>query len=150
MRNGQGRYTISAWHCSRAKKKTKSSCLLKEDPEEKDPYLLGDHRMTHQQEMLQRQMWSYHVTCEVKPMQAGRYFCHNSRCWYNVLCRSGPMNEELKPEQVQGKAIGYIQEITNPFYEWTLNKLGLFSLAIWKLRKDTVPYYKYIKVMCKH
>lgn len=60
------------------------------------------------------------------------------------------MNEELKPEQVQEKAIGYIQEITNPFYEWTLTKLGLFSLAIWKLRKDTVPYYKYIKVMCKH
>lgn len=33
------------------------------------------------------------------------------------LCKTGPMDEELKPEQVQGKATGYIQEITNLFYE---------------------------------
>lgn len=33
------------------------------------------------------------------------------------LCKTGPMDEELKAEQVQGKATGYIQEITNLFYE---------------------------------
>lgn len=33
------------------------------------------------------------------------------------LCKTGPADEELKPEQVQGKATGYIQEVTNLFYE---------------------------------
>lgn len=52
----------------------------------------------------------------------------NSSAKLGGLCKTGPMDEELKPEQVQGEATGYIQEITNLFYEWTLKKLGLFSL----------------------
>lgn len=45
----------------RGGRRTNPACLLKADQGENDPYLLGDDRMamTHQQEMLQRQMWTY-------------------------------------------------------------------------------------------
>lgn len=33
------------------------------------------------------------------------------------LCKTGPMDEEPKPEQVHGKATVYIQELMNLFYE---------------------------------
>lgn len=46
----------------------------------------------------------------------------------SILDNTGPIDEELKQEQVQGNVTGHMHEITNLFYEWTLKKLFLFNI----------------------
>lgn len=56
----------------------------------------------------------------------------------SILGKTGPIDEELKQEQVQGNVTGHIHEITNLFYEYTLKTLCLFNIK--KNRKSEKGY----------